>query len=603
MANSKSKLFLTLSAIALLGACDDNGSSSSNKTGWFDWLKAEEPRRTMMIGQINSPDYAIETLSGNYLSNQFAQYRQDWSQANSYLDKVISYDPKNLELQQRSMILSMQAGDSSRSIGLARKVLKEDEKNVLALLFIGMDDIKRQDYNSALKTLQKMPSNGIADFIKPILIAWANAPDGKVDDETLVNTSALHAYHALLIADHLGKVKDPERYFLNILGTGGVDGHTLEMVADAFSRQGATEYATKIYDSLIKQSQMSNVLSTQINELTDKRDNPQLAQSTRIMTPAEGAAEAFFNMARILYQDKSDESALVFARLSQYLAPADEDTKLLMARILMRNDHVDEAIKIYQSIKSESTTFLEAQRSAAELMEEEGRLEESIAYLESIYADHKDVNALIQIGDTYRRAEKFDLAIKAYDRAANAIPGDLTADHWNLFYARGMSYERAGNFKKAEADLMKAMEYKPEHPYLLNYLGYSWADQGKNLEKALELIIKAAALRPDDGYITDSLGWVYYQMGDYNNAVTELERAIELVPYDSTINDHLGDAYWKVGRKHEARFQWQRALNHDVEEKLKPVIQAKIENGLTDGKSSLKQTKTVSTPAGSAAAQ
>lgn len=584
MANVKTKLILTLSALALLSACDDNGSSSSNG-GWFDWLKQEEPKgKIVLLGQPGGFDYTVETLSGNYLSGQFAQYRQDWPQANKFLDKVIAYDPGNIDLQQRSMVMSMQAGDPDRAIGLAKKVLEEDDKNVLALLFVSVAEISKKDYDGALKHLTKMPNNGIADFVRPILIAWVKTPGGKVDDETLVNTSPLHAYHALLIADYLGKVEDPERYFVNILATGGVDGHTLEMVGDVFARQGHKEYAYKIYDSLIKQSQQNNVISSQVAALTAKRDNPQEAQKTRMISPADGAGEAFYNMARVLYQDKSDESALVFAQIAQYLDPTDVEVKLLTARIMLRSDHVDQAIKLYQSIQSEDPAFLEAQRSAAELMEEEGRLDESVAYLDTLYKDHKDINSLIQIGDAYRRAEKHDLAIKAYDRAASIVGKDIGAEYWNLLYARGMSYERVGDFKRAESDLQKALEFKPDHPYLLNYLGYSWADQGKNLDKALALVTKAVNLRPDDGYITDSLGWIYYQMGQYPDAVDELEKAIELVPYDSTINDHLGDAYWQVGRKHEARFQWQRALNHSEEEDLKQKIQIKIENGLVSNK-------------------
>lgn len=595
MAGTKTKLILTLSAFALLSGCDDNGSA---ETGWFDWLKQDKPTHTMVIGQMPGIDYTIDTQSGNYLSGQFAQYRQDWSAANTYLDKVISFDPDNIELQQRSMILSMQAGDANRAIALAQKVLQEDDKNVLALLFIGMDQIAKQDYDTALKTLTKMPNNGIADFIRPILIAWASTPKGSIDDEALLSTSPLHAYHALLIADYQGKVQDAERYFVNILASGGVDGHTLEMVGDVFARQGEKVYAEKIYDSLIKQSQDSNVISTQISDLQAKRSNPELAKKTRIANPAQGSAEAFYNMARVLYQDKSDESALVFARIGQHLNPAAEDIKLLLARIMMRNDHVDEAIEVYTSIQSESPAFLESQRSAAELMEEEGRLDESIAYLEKLYADHKDINALIQIGDAYRRAEKHELAIKAYDRAVDSLKSEITADYWHLLYARGMSYERVGNFKKSEEDLEKAMAFKPDHPYLLNYLGYSWADQGKNLDEALALVTRAVNLRPDDGYITDSLGWIYYMMGQYPDAVVELEKAIEMVPYDPTINDHLGDAYWQVGRKHEARFQWQRALNHAEDDaELKTKIEAKVENGLPDKKASTKQNHAVAAPA------
>lgn len=569
-------LLLALSAVALLSACDDK---AGGKTNWLDWFKHKDGKR--VAASADSSEYARETQAGNYLAGQFAQYRQDWKAANGYLDKAISLDPENIELQQRAMVLAMQAGDATRAVALSRKVLEEDNKNLLALLFVGVDQMAQQQYDSAVRTFTKMPENGIADFIRPILIAWAQAPEKKVDLPALVANGPLHAYHALLIADYMGKVNDPDRYFVNVV-TGGIsDKHILEMMADVFARQGKTDLAKKLYDTLLAQSDGTAALSSRYRIIQEKRDNAGKS-GERIQTPAQGAAEAFYNMARILFQEQSEDSALVFTRLSQFLDPSKEDVKLLLANMMIRAGHIDDAIAFYKSVKPGSPGYPEAQRSAAELLEQQDKIDESIAYLEECYNRDHDVAYLVQIGDVYRRTDKFPEAIKAYDRAVDALGGKVSEDYWNILYARGMSYERAGNIVKAEEDLEAALQFKPEHPYLLNYLGYSWADQAKKLPQAKELIEKAANLKPDDGYIIDSLGWVYFKMGQYVDAVSELEKAVELVPYDPTINDHLGDAFWKVGRKNEARFQWQRALNHSDDEKQKAALEQKLAEGLTD---------------------
>ena len=94
------------------------------------------------------------------------------------------------------------------------------------------------------------------------------------------------------------------------------------------------------------------------------------------------------------------------------------------------------------------------------------------------------------------------------------------------------------------------------------------------------MLNRAVELRPNDGFVVDSLGWVYYRLGEYQNAVEELERAVELEPGDPVINEHLGDAYWRVGRVREARFQWQRALSFKPEPDVASQIQAKLERGL-----------------------
>ena len=172
-------------------------------------------------------------------------------------------------------------------------------------------------------------------------------------------------------------------------------------------------------------------------------------------------------------------------------------------------------------------------------------------------------------------------AVKAYDEAVKRI-GALERRHWSLLYTRGIALERSKQWPRAEADFLAALEFEPEQPYVLNYLGYSWVDQGINLERAQKMIERAVELRPNDGYVVDSLGWVLYRLGKFAGAVRELERAVELRPEDPIINDHLGDAYWRVGRRQEARFQWRRSLSLEPEDDLLAVLRDKIKAGLGD---------------------
>jgi Flp pilus assembly protein TadD len=124
------------------------------------------------------------------------------------------------------------------------------------------------------------------------------------------------------------------------------------------------------------------------------------------------------------------------------------------------------------------------------------------------------------------------------------------------------------------------LDLYPDHPAVLNYLGYSWIDQGINVEEGLDMIERAVAQRANDGNIVDSLGWAYYRLGDYEEAVIHLERAVQLLPSEAVINDHLGDAYWKVGRYFEARYQWGHALTLEPEEDLRATVEEKLEKGL-----------------------
>ncbi len=167
-----------------------------------------------------------------------------------------------------------------------------------------------------------------------------------------------------------------------------------------------------------------------------------------------------------------------------------------------------------------------------------------------------------------RNEKDWAKSIATYDQAIR-LSGPDSADGWDLVYGRGIAFERAGEFDKAEADFLRALEMLPkarrgnplpQRAQVLNYLAYSWVDRHLNIERAFEMLREAVELtQRRDGYIVDSLGWAHFRLGQYDEAVRELEAAVELKPGDPVINDHLGDAYWKVGRTREARFQMEHA--------------------------------------------
>jgi Flp pilus assembly protein TadD len=94
----------------------------------------------------------------------------------------------------------------------------------------------------------------------------------------------------------------------------------------------------------------------------------------------------------------------------------------------------------------------------------------------------------------------------------------------------------------------------------LNYLGYMWAEKGEHLDDALRMIRRAVELEPDNAAYIDSLGWVYFRLGDFGQAIEQLERAARMLPADGTVQEHLGDALRAVGKMGEARAAYQRAL-------------------------------------------
>lgn len=522
-----------------------------------------------------------DTLSGNYLSSRFAQRHHDWKNATEFVSGVLKHAPDDLALQKRVMVLAMGAGEAELAIQKANLVLGDEPNNALALLFSAMSDFKRGQYESGAARISAMPQGSLSAFIMPLLESWSQAALG-VNDTTGLQNSALHIYHSILIADYLDQHDQVIKLLEQSLTATDISVNDLVRIAGIYGHIGDIGKAKELYKRVL----MIDPENVEVTENLGRIDSGEKIKIfDMVSNPAEGMAEAMYDMARILYGDYSDESARIFGHLGLYLNPNKMDAAMLVGHIAARNDRFDEAIDLYSRVPQDHPHYFDARRLAADLLEENDRKEDALATLNELVEAHDDLGAIIQIGDIHRRSEDFGAAIKSYNKAIKKLGGEVPADYWHIHYVRGMSYEQNGDWDKAEADLKAALAFQPDHPFVLNYLGYSWADQGVNLEESRIMIKRALELRPDDGYIADSLGWVLYRMGEYQPAVPYLERAVELLPYDPVINDHLGDAYWKVGRRLEARFQWERARNHSEDEELISTIEGKIDGGLDQPKS------------------
>ena len=179
------------------------------------------------------------------------------------------------------------------------------------------------------------------------------------------------------------------------------------------------------------------------------------------------------------------------------------------------------------------------------------------------------------LADFYRIEKECHKAIVRYENVAREKPRQA-----DIHRKLGMCYEQTDQPHKAEAAFTKALELNPNDSGALNYLGYWWADEGRNLEEAIELIKRAVELHPDNGYYADSLGWIYFKIGEADKAVKWLEHAIQLAPDDAVIHDHLGDVYWHLGRPLEARYKWQFAHEMYSNEATRKLVSKKIKFGL-----------------------
>jgi tetratricopeptide (TPR) repeat protein len=429
-----------------------------------------------------------------------------------------------------------------------------------------------------------LPQDGVHRFIAPLATAWTRMAAGDLPgaDAALQQLDKFNGFAPLkdfqlgLLYDFAGQADKAGSYYEKTLSDNEqLNWRLTDAIANFDERHGKADAAKALYQKFMDQNIGSEIAQTVLAA------RPAGAPKPLIASASDGLAEAMFDLASVLNQSETLDLALIYDRYALSLKPDFRLAQLLLADILEAQDKPDQSLAMLEQVPHSSPYSWSARLRTAADLETLDRTDEAIAQLKAMAAEApKTIGADVQLGDVLRNKKRYDEAAAAYNEAIERAAAAGLPDRWTLFYDRGVSQERAGQWQKAEPDLEHALELKPEQPLILNYLGYSWIDKGVKLDQGLKMIEKAVELRPEDGYIVDSLGWAHYRMGDYVGAVEYLERAVELVPSDSTINDHLGDAYWRNGRFTEARYQWRRALQFGPETDDIAPIQAKLDHGL-----------------------
>ena len=193
---------------------------------------------------------------------------------------------------------------------------------------------------------------------------------------------------------------------------------------------------------------------------------------------------------------------------------------------------------------------------------------------------NKEIYETFDYAEFLKNNEKFEDSIPYYTTIINQVDLDHPL-YSEATDGRGIAHERIGKWSKAEEDLLASLKANPNQAYVINYLAYSWIEQGIKIKRSLKLLEKANKLRANDPYITDSLGWALFKLERYKEAKDYLQLAVRLMPADPIVNDHYGDALWKNGNKIQARYYWNYVLNLEkTEEELKKTIKDKLIKGL-----------------------
>jgi len=308
--------------------------------------------------------------------------------------------------------------------------------------------------------------------------------------------------------------------------------------------------------------------------IQSKRPHEAITIYQQMLKSLPQSAEIQSALGLLYYQSKQfQKSAEQFNKALQ-LRPKNQNYRFYLASSLEVLQKNKEARKLYQQINAQHELWPEAQLRLASMDFAAKQYTASQHHLQNVLKqDANNARAWVLLSTLYLAQEQYQ---KLLDQTKNALT--LQPIPQRLYMNRAIAFEHFKRYNDVEATLEQLLQNNPKHADALNFLAYTYAEQGIKLDKAKDYIQRALAQKPKDGYYLDSLAWVYYKSGEYSKAANTQQKALELVGDDATMHEHLGDIFWKLGKKEKAIEQWQQAIALDA--KNTAILHQKIKHGM-----------------------
>lgn len=527
----------------------------------------------------------LDSMSGAYLASRAAAYRGDMEARADFLSQALEHRPGDVTLVGQTYKAMVSAGRIDEASELARHLAEVNVITELSPVTLLLDALATDDADATDDALARLGSEGPLGTFALVAEAWATAQRGnharalEILETAAPGSKPLVAYHVALLNDAAGESGVAETAFREAMETGEtVTWETTRAYGGFLERLGRGEDAAGLYRRFMEINPESPWFEKAALRALAGGAPPDRPDALQAIT------DALAETARQLLGERQRTAALGLLNHAAWLQPADDRIHFMTGDVLSRLWRNAASAAAYGRVAPDSPLAWNARLRRVRSLNDAGFAEDAITLGRVLSRERPEsADPFMAIGDVMRSHRRWDDAVEAYDEALQLLD-EGSHRRPDLLFDLGSVLEVTGQWERAEQALLESLETRPDDPWLLNYLGYSWADRNENLDEALDLIERALERIPNDGMVIDSLGWVLYRLGRYDEAVVELERAVGLEPAEAVIIDHLGDAYWKTGRHYEARFQWRHVLTlAPDDEDLVDAVRRKLEVGLDDG--------------------
>ena len=536
------------------------------------------------LDKFNKADRVSDYFSGILLLNE-NQYGKSFN----FLKKLDGLENSHVNYSIKYLYSLVNSGNLKKAFDYSKKLEKQKLENFESQLIIGIFYLKNSNIDLAnkyfLKAKKNSPRSILNKYLSNTLYIWSNLADYDLNQAT----SKLKA-----LDERFENLKKIQHVFLNCyFNSSNTNNLFEELVSNKktdFSRynyfyastavnSGKKAKAKEIINSALKLYPRNLLLNQYKIDLKQSKN----INNFNCKNKEHVIAEILYITSNALSSQSIYPLSDFYLNLAKYLNKDFHSYDTLLAENFYKVNNFEEAKKVYINLSKKGKAFQwYSSKQLARILIQEGKKDNALKLLSKTFNNltEKDIYEIFDYAEFLKNNEKFEESIFYYTKVINKIKKKHPL-YVESTDGRGISYERIGEWDKAEKDFLASLAVDPDQAYVLNYLAYSWIEQGVKIEKSLNMLERANKLRSNDPYITDSLGWALYKLQRYKESKDYLQLAVKLLPGDPIVNDHYGDVLWKNNHKIQARYYWSNVLKLEkTENDLKKIIEEKLLKGL-----------------------
>lgn len=454
-------------------------------------------------------------------------------EALEFINKAIAIDPNYRHPYVLGGILMSSAGKDLEAADYLRKAIKLDPSKEDAYLHLSLSLTRLFEYEEAVTTLKTLVK---------------------------INPDSILGYYYLgRTYSQMKLYRDALGYFTKVLELRPEFTQAAIDKAATYEAMGNYPQAIDIYRSLLGQDEhRAAVLQRLTQLLLQQRRFAEALEYLKLAAKSGlGGHETTRKIGLVhLELEQFDDAIAVFSGMLEK-DPSADNIRLYLGIAYEEKGELDKAHSEFKKISPDSAQYFEAVSHIALILKEQGKKDAAIAILkEAIDANRGDLELYLNLSALYESIDRPQAGLEILLKNEHLFKNEP-----RLHFRIGVLLDKLGKRTESINRMKLVLKLDPKDAQALNYLGYSYAEMGINLEEALKYIKQAVAIRPHDAFILDSLGWVYFKLKHYDEAARALEEAITLVDDDSTIVEHLGDVYAARRTIKKALKQYQRALH------------------------------------------